>query len=130
MQAPGGKDEDTEGGFVHGGWTWPYWHDDIGAHFGEAIGQCDTLLLGRKTWQIHGGAFEPMAPGDDPFNGLRKVVVSTTLKTADAWRNSTLISHNVVEEVRKPVALVASPSITIMSSSVSLPNDFFTSPLI
>ena len=101
MQAPGGKDEDTEGGFVHGGWTWPYWHDDIGAHFGEAIGQCDTLLLGRKTWQIHGGAFEPMAPGDDPFNGLRKVVVSTTLKTADAWRNSTLISHNVVEEVRK-----------------------------
>ena len=42
-----------------------------------------------------------MAPGDDPFNGLRKVVVSTTLKTADAWRNSTLISHNVVEEVRK-----------------------------
>jgi hypothetical protein len=32
MQAPGGADEDTDGGFVHGGWTHPYWHDDIGAH--------------------------------------------------------------------------------------------------
>lgn len=33
IQAPGGADEDTEGGFSHGGWTWPYWHDDIGAHY-------------------------------------------------------------------------------------------------
>src|SRR3982750_2080249 len=60
MQAPGGADEDTEGGFAHGGWTQPYWHDDIGAHFFEAMSQTDGLLLGRKTWQIHGGAFEPM----------------------------------------------------------------------
>ena len=66
--------------------------------------QADTLLLGRKTWQIHGGAFEPMPDGDpfgDVMNGFRKVVVSTTLKSAAAWRNSTLISGNVVEEVRK-----------------------------
>jgi dihydrofolate reductase len=102
MQAPGGVDEDTDGGFAHGGWTWPYWHDDIGAHFFQAISQCDTLLLGRKTWEFHGGAFEPMV--DDPFgdvmNGLQKVVVSTTLPSADAWRNSTLISSNVVEAIR------------------------------
>jgi dihydrofolate reductase len=102
MQAPGGVDEDTDGGFAHGGWTWLYWHDDIGAHFFQAISQCDTLLLGRKTWEIHGGAFEPMV--DDPFgdvmNGLQKVVVSTTLPSADAWRNSTLISSNVVEAIR------------------------------
>src|SRR5215213_260786 len=32
MQAPGGAEEDTEGGFAYGGWTGPYWHDDIGAH--------------------------------------------------------------------------------------------------
>src|SRR3954471_8442877 len=64
IQAPGGADEDTEGGFVHGGWTQPYWHDDIGAHFFAEITQSDALLLGRKTWQIHGGAFEPMAAGD------------------------------------------------------------------
>jgi dihydrofolate reductase len=104
IQAPGGADEDTDGGFVHGGWTMPYWHDDIGAHFFQAMTQADTLLLGRKTWQIHGGAFEPMPAGDpfgDVMNGIRKVVVSTTLKSAADWRNSTLIISNVVDEVRK-----------------------------
>ncbi len=104
IQAPGGANEDTEGGFVDGGWTMPYWHDEIGAHFFQAIGQADTLLLGRKTWQIHGGAFEPMADGDpfgDVMNGIHKVVVSTTLKSAAAWRNSTLVSGDVVEAVRK-----------------------------
>ena len=103
IQAPGGADEDTDGGFTHGGWTWPYWHDDIGKHFFEAMSESDALLLGRKTWQIHGGAFEPMK--DDPFgnamNAVRKFVVSTTLKSASAWRNSTLISENVVEAIRQ-----------------------------
>jgi dihydrofolate reductase len=104
IQAPGGPEEDTDGGFVHGGWTWPYWHDDIGKHFFEAMEQADTLLLGRKTWQIHGGAFDPMPAGDpfgDVMKSVRKVVVSTTLASTAAWRNSTLISSNVVEEVRK-----------------------------
>src|SRR5512137_2484796 len=103
IQAPGGADEDTEGGFTHGGWTQPYWHDDIGTRFFQAMSQADALLLGRKTWQIHGGAFEPMV--DDPFgdvmNGIAKYVVSTTLKSASAWRNSTLISGNVAETVRE-----------------------------
>ena len=104
IQAPGGAKEDTDGGFVHGGWTRPYWHNDIGRHFFEAFSKADALLLGRKTWQIHGGPFEPMAAGDpcgDAMNGIRKYVVSTTLKSAAAWRNSTLISGRVVEEVRK-----------------------------
>jgi dihydrofolate reductase len=103
IQAPGGAEEDTEGGFTHGGWTWPYWHDDMGAHFFEAMGQSDALLLGRKTWQIHGGAFEPMPAGDpfgDVMNNMPKYVVSTTLTSASAWRNSTLIRGNVIEEVR------------------------------
>ena len=100
MQAPGGAEEDTDGGFGHGGWTWPYWHDDIGGYFGEAIGQCGTLLLGRKTWQIHGDAFEPMG-AEAPFYGLEKYVVSTTLESASAWSNSTIIRENVVDEVRK-----------------------------
>lgn len=104
IQAPGGAEEDTEGGFVHGGWTMPYWHDDIGAHFDQAMKQADALLLGRKTWQTHGGAFDPMPAGDpfgDVMNGLQKYVVSTTLKSAAAWRNSTLISGNIVEAVRQ-----------------------------
>jgi dihydrofolate reductase len=104
MQAPGGAEEDTDNGFAHGGWTIPYWHDDMGANFLQEISQCDTLLLGRKTWQTHAGAFDPMPVGDpfgDVMNGLHKYVVSTTLKSATAWRNSTIISENVVDEVRK-----------------------------
>jgi len=103
IQAPGGKDEDTEGGFTYGGWTWPYWDDGIGVHFTEVMSESDAMLLGRKTWQIHGGAFEPMAAGDpfgDAMNAMPKYVVSTTLTDTSAWRNSTLISGNVVEEVR------------------------------
>ena len=69
MQAPGGVDEDTEGGFAHGGWTGPFWHDDIGTHFFEAMGDCDTFLLGRKTWQGHAAAFDPMPVGD-PFGDV------------------------------------------------------------
>src|SRR4030095_5344906 len=103
IQAPGGAEEDTEGGCTNGGWTHPFWHDDIGAHFFQAMSQADALLLGRKTWQIHGGAFEPMAgdPFADAMNDIRKYAVSTTLKSASAWRNSTLIRDNVVEAVRQ-----------------------------
>lgn len=103
IQAPGGATEDIDGGFQHGGWTRPYWHNDIGLHFFQAMSQADALLLGRKTWQIHGGAFEPMVndPFGDAMNGIAKYVVSTTLKSATAWRNSTLISSNVAETVRK-----------------------------
>ena len=103
IQAPGGADEDTEGGFAHGGWTLPYWHDDIGAHFFQAMSRADALLLGRKTWQIHGGAFEPMEgdPFGDTMNNVAKYVVSTTLKSASAWRNSTLIRDDAVEAVRQ-----------------------------
>ena len=120
MQAPGGKDEDTEGGFAQGGWTGPYWHDEIGAEFFKVIGESDAFLLGRKTWQIHGGAFEPMAEGDpfgDIMNAMPKYVVSTTLTSASAWRNSTLISGDVIAQVR---ALKEQPgrNITIDGSSV------------
>src|SRR5690242_8368129 len=93
VQAPGGADEDTEGGFTRGGWTHPYWHDEIGVEFDRAMREADALLLGRKTWQIHGGAFEPMTEGDpfgDVMNAIPKYVVSTTLGDASAWRNSTL----------------------------------------
>jgi dihydrofolate reductase len=100
IQAPGSPTEDTDGGFTHGGWTLPYWHDEIGAHFGQIFADADTLLLGRKTWQTHAEAFEPNPEGD-PFGGFKKYVVSSTLKSADAWRDSTLISGNVIEEVCK-----------------------------
>ena len=100
IQAPGAPDEDTDGGFAHGGWTHPYWHDEIGAHFGQIFADADTLLLGRKTWQMHGEAFEPNPEGD-PFSGFKKYVVSNTLKSADGWRDSSLISGDAVEAVRE-----------------------------
>lgn len=120
IQAPGGADEDTEGGFTQGGWTGPYWHEDIGVHFFEAMSHSDALLLGRKTWQIHGAAFDPMPPGDpfgDVMNTRPKYVVSTTLTTLTAWRNSRLIRGNVVEEVR---ALKAQPGQNILIDGSSV----------
>jgi len=104
IQAPGGIDEDTDGDFGFGAWTLPYWHDDIGAHFISTMEDCDSFLLGRKTWQTHGEAFDPLPPGDifgDLMNSKKKYVVSTTLKSAALWRNSTIISQNIVSEVQK-----------------------------
>ncbi len=100
IQAPGSPTEDTDGDFAHGGWTIPYWHDEIGAHFGVLFQDADALLLGRKTWQTHGEAFNPN-PDQDPFAGMKKYVVSGTLKSTEAWRDSVLIGKNVVEEVKK-----------------------------
>lgn len=103
IQAPGGAAEDTDGGFMHGGWTWPYWDDAIGEHFFQVMSGADALLLGRKTWEIHGGAFEPMVndPFGDPMNNITKYVVSNNLKSTAAWRNSILISGDVVGQVRQ-----------------------------
>ena len=120
MQAPGGKDEDTEGGFTQGGWTMPYWDDAIGAHFDAVMRESDAMLLGRKTWQIHGGAFEPMEEGDpfgDVMNAMPKYVVSKTLTSPAAWRNSTIISGDVVKEVR---ALKAQPGKNIVIDGSSM----------
>jgi len=102
MQAPGGKDEDRDGGFEHGGWTIPYWHDDIGRSFGALMADTDALLLGRRTYVTHAEAFEPMPPGDlfgDMMNAPKKYVVSRTLKEP-IWRNTTIIRDNVIESVR------------------------------
>jgi dihydrofolate reductase len=118
VQAPGGKDEDRDGGFAHGGWTMPYWHDDIGVAFFQAMQTVDSFLLGRRTYEIHAGAFEPMAPGDpfgDLMNAPKKYVVSRTLK-APVWRNTTIIRDNPVEAVR---SLKAQPGKDIMSDGSS-----------
>ncbi len=119
MQAPGAVDEDTDGGFAHGGWTLPYWHDDIGMHFMQAMNDADTFLLGRRTWEGH-SVFEQMPEGD-PFGDImkakKKYVVSATLQSADAWRNSTIIRDNVVEEVR---TLKAQPGKNIYTDGSSM----------
>jgi dihydrofolate reductase len=114
MQAPGGAEEDTEGGFRHGGWTMPYWHDGIGYAFGALMAEVDAMLLGRKTYVVHANAFEPMPPGDpfgDMMNAPAKYVVSTTLDKP-IWRNTTIIRDDVVGAVRK---LKAAPGKTIIT---------------
>jgi dihydrofolate reductase len=103
IQAPGGKDEDLDGGFQHGGWTIPYWHDDIGKTFFTLISECDAFLLGRRTYVTHAEAFEPMPPGDpfgDVMNARQHYVVSKTLQKP-IWRNTTIIRDNVIDAVRK-----------------------------
>jgi len=118
MQAPGGKDEDRDGGFEHGGWTMPYWHDDIGKRFVELMQDVDALLLGRRTYVIHAEAFEPMPPGDpfgDLMNAPKKYVVSRTLQQP-LWRETTIIRENVIESVR---ALKAQPGGSIVTDGSS-----------
>jgi dihydrofolate reductase len=118
IQAPGGPDEDRDGGFAHGGWTIPYWHDDIGATFGALMQDVDAFLLGRRTYVTHAEAFEPMPPGDpfgDMMNGPAKYVVSKTLEKP-IWRNTTILRDDVVSAVR---ALKAQPGKTIITDGSS-----------
>ena len=120
IQAPGGKDEDRDGGFEHGGWTWPYWHDDIGRSFAAMMQDTDAFLLGRRTYLIHAAAFEPMAPGDpfgDLMNAPRKYVVSRTLEKP-TWRNTTIIRDDPIEAVRAPKAQPGKNIVTDGSSEL------------
>jgi dihydrofolate reductase len=118
IQAPGGKDEDRDGGFEYGGWTIPYWHDDIGMTFGELMRDTDAFLLGRRTYVTHAEAFEPMPAGDpfgDMMNAPRKYVVSRTL-TKPIWRDTEIIRDNVAEAVR---ALKSQPGRNILTDGSS-----------
>ncbi|WP_030562576.1 dihydrofolate reductase family protein [Streptomyces aureocirculatus] len=95
VQAPGGPDEDTDGGFAHGGWSHPYFDAEVvGGAFDDALSTADGLLFGRRTWRTMAGAWPER--GGDPFadrmNSIKKYVVSSTLGEADlTWNNTTLI---------------------------------------
>ncbi|HEV7593596.1 MAG TPA: dihydrofolate reductase family protein [Gemmatimonadaceae bacterium] len=118
MQAPGGEDEDRDGGFQYGAWTLPYWHDDIGKAFGEMMTDVDAFLLGRRTYVTHAEAFEPLPAGNffgDMMNAPKKYVVSKTLQKP-VWRNTTIIRDNVIESVR---ALKAQPGKNILMDGSS-----------
>jgi dihydrofolate reductase len=119
IQAPGAPDEDRDGGFAHGGWTLPYWHDDIGKSFVSVIKDADAFLLGRRTYVTHAAAFEPMPAGDffgDLMNGPAHYVVSKTLEKP-TWRNTTIIrDDDVAGAVR---ALKAQPGKDILTDGSS-----------
>jgi dihydrofolate reductase len=100
LQAPGGPEEDTSGGFKYGGWTVPYSDDIVGNVIREQMKQPFNLLLGRKTfeiWAAYWPKHESIWPG---INETAKYVVSNTLTKTD-WENSLIINGQVVEEIKK-----------------------------
>ena len=100
VQAPGGPDEDTDGGFAHGGWSMPYFDPEVmGGFIDEAMQEAEALLFGRRTWQTMAAAWPDRDDGSDPFatrmNSIAKYVVSSTLTQDDLhWNNSTLLPGN------------------------------------
>ena len=101
MQAPGGPEEDPIGGFTSGGWTVPYFDDFLGQTMTEQMSRPFDLLLGRKTYEIF-AAYWPHQkdPGAAGLNNAKKYVASKTPLKLD-WSNSTLISGDLVQEIKK-----------------------------
>jgi dihydrofolate reductase len=99
MQDPGGVGE-----FEHGGWTSPYWNDELATFKNEELFGSDGLLLGRATYEGFAAAWPEMSHEEgeyaDRMNGFPKYVVSRTLSNL-TWNNSHLLSGGLDGEVRK-----------------------------
>lgn len=103
VQAPGGPEEDSEGGFPHGGWQFPFLDEGSGAVIMQGIERMDALLIGRKTYEIFAG-YWPNEPDDNPFarkmNEVPKYVASRTLDQVE-WTNAQLIEGGLAEAVKR-----------------------------
>ncbi|PWS48994.1 deaminase [Streptomyces sp. FT05W] len=94
VQAPGGPEEDTDGGFTQGGWSHPFFDEVVGGAFDTALKDADALLFGRRTWQTMAGAWPERAgdPFADRMNSIPKHVVSSTLGQHElTWSGTTLV---------------------------------------
>ena len=95
VQAPGGREEDTDGGFAHGGWSFRFFDEEaMGPVIGEVMEKTEALLFGRRTWQTMAAAWPGRAgdPFADRMNEIPKYVASRTLSQDDlTWTNSTLL---------------------------------------
>jgi dihydrofolate reductase len=100
MQAPGGPEEDTSGGFKSGGWTVPYFDEASGSLMAEQMRGPFALLLGRKTFEIFASYWPQHADEWPGINEATKYVVSNTLRENE-WSNSVFINGDAVEEIRK-----------------------------
>jgi dihydrofolate reductase len=97
VQAPGGAEEDTDGGFANGGWSMPYFDPEVmGAVIGEGMSKAEALLFGRRTWQGMAAAWPERAgdPYADQMNAITKYVASRTLTEGDMTWNTTLLSRD------------------------------------
>jgi dihydrofolate reductase len=103
MQAPGGPEEDTTGGFRHGGWVAGYFDDFLGRVMERQMGHPFDLLLGRKTYEIFAAHWPYVKTDGNPIaagiNNAKKYVASKTLTRLE-WGNSELISGDVAEGVK------------------------------
>jgi dihydrofolate reductase len=103
VQAPGAADEDTSGGFEHGGWHLRYFDDTSQKWVVQSIVEAGGYLLGRRTYEIF-AAYWPTAPEEEqviaePLNTKPKYVASTTLTEPLEWQNSTLLQSDVANAV-------------------------------
>jgi dihydrofolate reductase len=103
MQAPGGPEEDTRGGFTQGGWVMPFQDPVVGEIMGEIMSGEFDLLLGRRTYEIFAG-YWPYAADDNPiakaFNKATKYVATNSLDRFD-WVNTRRMSGDAVEAIRR-----------------------------
>jgi dihydrofolate reductase len=104
MQAPGGPDEDRDGGFEHGGWSVRHWDEMMGKLIVEQTLQPDALLLGRKTYEIFAAHWPRVTDRDDPvaakLNSMRKYIASRTLRKVE-WHNATLLAGDAAAAVAR-----------------------------
>jgi dihydrofolate reductase len=104
MQAPGGPDEDRDGHFEHGGWSFPYGDPDFGTAVTGWFDRAGAFLLGRRTYEIFAGHWPQVTDPADPvasrLNALPKYVASRTLGSV-GWANSTLLGGDAMAEVAK-----------------------------
>ena len=104
MQAPGGPDEDRDGGFAHGGWSVKYWDEMMGKLIIEQTLQADALLLGRRTYEIFAAHWPRVTDPEDPvaskLNSMQKYVASRTLRNVE-WHNSTLLRGDAAKAVAR-----------------------------
>lgn len=104
MQAPGGPDEDMEGGFQHGGWLVPYFDGRFVDIMTDWTKRADSFLLGRKTYEIFAESWPKSTdPADETARALNtrpKFVASRTLDRVD-WNNSRLLKGDVAAQVAR-----------------------------
>ena len=101
-QGPGGPEEDTRGGFEHGGWSFVYGDDDFGRFVVEVFDRSGAYLLGRRTYDIFAGYWplktDPADPIASKLNALPKYVASSTLTEA-SWAGTTVLGGDLAKEV-------------------------------
>ena len=105
-QAPGGPEEDTDGGFAHGGWSMKYFDPEaMGPVLDEVLASTEAMLFGRRTWQAAAAAWPDRSgdPFSDRINEIPKYVASRTLSQDDlTWTGSTLLAgDDAIDAVRE-----------------------------